>query len=88
MEKYITVKEVADMMQLAEQTIRRYVMLGQIPFYKIVRAVRFKPSEIQKWIDDRKAGVAGSQKTDYLAGLLDDAGAAGAGAADLTGGEA
>ena len=74
MENYITVKEVADMVKLSEQTIRRYVMLGQIPFYKIVRAVRFKPSEIQKWVDDRKAGVAGSLKTDYLAGLLDEAG--------------
>ena len=74
MEKYITAKEVADMVKLSEQTIRRYVMLGQIPFYKIVRAVRFKPSEIQKWVDDRRAGVAGSLKTDYLAGLLDEAG--------------
>ena len=60
MEKYITAKEVADVVKLSEQTIRRYVMLGQIPFYKIVRAVRFKPSEIQKWIDDRKSAPAGS----------------------------
>ena len=88
MEKYITAKEVADMVKLSEQTIRRYVMLGQIPFYKIVRAVRFKPCEIEKWVEERRARVAGSLKTDYLAGLLDDAGTAVADAADLTGGEA
>ena len=57
MEKYLTAKEVADKVQLAEQTIRRYVMKKQIPFYKIYRSVRFKPCEIEKWIEQRKSNV-------------------------------
>ena len=74
MEKYITAKEVAVMVQLSEQTIRRYVMLKQIPFHKIIRAVRFKPCEIQKWVEEKKAGKIESQKTDNASGLFDEAG--------------
>ena len=74
MEKYITAKEVAVMVQLSEQTIRRYVMLKQIPFHKIIRAVRFKPCEIQKWVEEKKAGKIASQKADNEAGLFDEAG--------------
>jgi predicted DNA-binding transcriptional regulator AlpA len=27
---------------------------GEIPYHKLRRAVRFKPSEIESWIEDRK----------------------------------
>ena len=74
MEKYMTVKEVAAMVQLTEQTIRRYVMLRQIPFHKIIRAVRFKPCEIQKWVEEKKTGKKGKQKADNDADLFDKAG--------------
>jgi len=30
---------------------------GEIPFHKLSRAVRFKPSEIESWMESRKAGV-------------------------------
>ena len=74
MENYLTAKEVAARLQLSEQTIRRYVMLKQIPFHKIVRAVRFKPSEIQQWVEDRKAGLEKSQETKNVVCLFDEAG--------------
>ena len=69
MENQLTTKDVADMVQLSEQTIRRYVMLKQIPYYKIIRAVRFKPSEIQKWIEVRKAVQAKKKGTKNGAGM-------------------
>ena len=75
MDKYITAKEVAAMVQLSEQTIRRYVMLKQIPFHKIIRAVRFKPCEIQKWVEEKRAGKIASQEVGNEAGLFDVAGA-------------
>jgi excisionase family DNA binding protein len=72
MENYLTAKEVAAMVQLSEMTIRRYVMKKQIPFHKIVRAVRFKPSEIQKWIEEKKPDwVEGKGQA---ADLFDEAG--------------
>ncbi len=51
MEVYLTVEELAVMLKLSEQTIRRYVLNRVIPFRKIKTAVRFRLSEIEKWIN-------------------------------------
>ena len=74
MEMYMTTKEVAAMVHLSEQTIRRYVMLKQIPFHKLIRAVRYKPSEIQKWVEEKKTKKIGSKNADNEAGLFNEAG--------------
>jgi len=58
METYWKVNEVAAAIQVSEQTIYRYVANGEIPFHKLNRAVRFKPSEIESWMESRKAGAA------------------------------
>jgi excisionase family DNA binding protein len=50
MEVYLTTKELAVMLKLSEQTIRRYVLNRVIPFRKIKTSVRFRLSEIEKWI--------------------------------------
>ena len=52
MESLLTVKELAAALKLTEQTIQRYVLRKEIPFHKIMRAVRFRPSEINQWIDN------------------------------------
>jgi len=52
MEVYLTTEELAVMLKLSEQTIRRYVLNRVIPFRKIKTAVRFRLSEIEKWIND------------------------------------
>ena len=57
METYWKVNEVAAVIQVSEQTIYRYVAKGEIPFHKLNRAVRFKPSEIESWMESRKAGA-------------------------------
>jgi excisionase family DNA binding protein len=51
MEVYLTIAELAGMVKLSEQTIRRYVLNRAIPYRKIRKAVRFRLSEIEKWID-------------------------------------
>jgi excisionase family DNA binding protein len=57
METYWKVSEVAAALQVSEQTIYRYVANGEIPYHKLNRAVRFKPSEIESWMESRKAGA-------------------------------
>ena len=74
MEQYMTVKEVAVKVQLSEQTIRRHVMNRQIPFYKVIGAVRFKPCEIEKWVEEREAGKTGEKKDNNESGLFNEAG--------------
>jgi len=51
MEVYLTIEELAVMLKLSEQTIRRYVLNRVIPYRKIRTAIRFRLSEIEKWID-------------------------------------
>jgi excisionase family DNA binding protein len=57
-ETYLTVKDVAVLLQLSVQTIRRYTMNKEIPFHKINRAVRYKKSEIELWFEKREASKA------------------------------
>jgi len=51
MEVYLTIEELAVMLKLSEQTIRRYVLNRVIPYRKIRTAIRFRLSEIERWID-------------------------------------
>ena len=61
METYWKVSEVAAAIKVSVQTVYRYVANGEIPFHKLSKAVRFKPSEIESWMESRKAGVAASR---------------------------
>ena len=60
METYFTVAELAEYIKLSEQTVRRYVLNKTVPYHKIHRAVRFRVSEIEKWIDG--GGLDGAVK--------------------------
>jgi excisionase family DNA binding protein len=51
MEIYLTIAELAGMVKLSGQTIRRYALNKTIPCHKIQKAVRFQLSEIERWID-------------------------------------
>jgi len=51
METYLTIEELAEYLKLAVQTLRRYVLNREIPFCKIKKVIRFRLSEIEKWID-------------------------------------
>ncbi|WP_461252917.1 helix-turn-helix domain-containing protein [Treponema sp. R8-4-B8] len=54
METYWKVNEAAAALQVSVKTIYRYVANGEIPFHKLRRAVRFKPSEIENWMEGKK----------------------------------
>jgi len=52
MQTYLTIEELADYLKLAQQTIRRWVLNREIPYHKIKKVIRFRVSEIEKWIDE------------------------------------
>ena len=58
MESFWKADEVAAAVKVSVQTVYRYVARGEIPFHKLNRAVRFKPSEIEKWLESRKSSPA------------------------------
>jgi len=55
MDTYLTAFEVAELLKLSVQSIRRYTMNREIPFHKINRSVRYKKTEIEKWVENREA---------------------------------
>jgi len=61
MDEYLTMRELAERLKLRPQTIRRWVQTNEIPFYRIRKNVRFRPTEIEKWIED---GGAATPKTE------------------------
>jgi excisionase family DNA binding protein len=87
METYLTIEELAAALKLAAQTIRRYVLKREIPYHKIRKVIRFKPSEIERWIEsgglDSSADKGGELEGELFAGT--DDGEAGKTAADGTG---
>lgn len=52
-ENYITYKQLSEWIQVSVKTLQDWVYKREIPFIKIGRLVRFKPSEIQIWIEER-----------------------------------
>jgi excisionase family DNA binding protein len=48
----MTVKDVAEYMRLSEQTIQRWVLKKEIPFHKVKKVIRFRFSEVERWINE------------------------------------
>jgi excisionase family DNA binding protein len=75
METYLTIAELAECIKLSEQTVRRYVLNKTVPYHKIQKVVRFRVSEIEKWIEAGglggavKAGPEDDREGDLFAGL-------------------
>ena len=73
MEIYITIEQVAEHLKLAENTIRRWVRNGEIPHHRINRVIRFRLSEVERWLDRSGAYIAqnmseGMESSQYPAG--------------------
>jgi PTS system nitrogen regulatory IIA component len=53
----LKIKEVAELLNVSETTIRRWLSDGKIPAYKINHQYRFNRSEIEHWVLGHKLGV-------------------------------
>lgn len=58
LEKLLTIEEVSEVTHLAVQTLRNMISRRAIPYVKLGSRVRFRPSEINRWILDHSVGVA------------------------------
>jgi len=52
-EKLWTVTDVAEYLRVSEKTVYDWVHKRQIPFRKVRRLLRFKPSQIERWLLER-----------------------------------
>lgn len=51
--RFLTVKEVANLLGIAEKTVRKYVWLKTIPYAKINGHVRFNQERLEAWLAQR-----------------------------------
>jgi excisionase family DNA binding protein len=60
MEELVTVQEVADYLKMSPQTIYRFAQQGRIPALKVGSRWRFRPADIETWLqqqDDRVPSI-------------------------------
>jgi len=60
-EQAMTVRDLAEYLNVTEKTIYRLVQRGEIPGFKVAGAWRFQRADIDVWIDEQKPASA-SQK--------------------------
>jgi excisionase family DNA binding protein len=53
-ETYFTIEEIAKYLNYAEKTIRKWVLNREIPYIKIHQTIRFRLSEIERWVEKNK----------------------------------
>ena len=56
MRKLLSTKEVADILGLHEQVIRRYIRKGILPAIKLEREYRIDEKDLNDWLEKRKIG--------------------------------
>ncbi|MDR2631251.1 MAG: helix-turn-helix domain-containing protein [Spirochaetaceae bacterium] len=50
-ETYLSIEGLADYLDVAEKTVRKWVLNNDIPYHKIMKLVRFRLSEIEQWVE-------------------------------------
>ncbi len=60
----LKIKDVAELLNVSETTIRRWLLDGKIPAYKLNRQYRFSRIEIENWMMKRKL-VTGDDTRDF-----------------------
>lgn len=53
----LTIQDLSLWLQVPDKTIRDWVYKRQIPFKKVGNLIRFVPSEIHRWIEERNVYV-------------------------------
>ena len=53
MEKLLKVEQVAELLQVSKRTIYDWTHVGYIPYYKFLGGVRFKQSQVERWMQKK-----------------------------------
>ena len=54
MDKWLTLEQIAEYLQMSESSIYKMAQSGKIPAYKVGRQWRFKKEDIDKWVRAKK----------------------------------
>ena len=71
MEPLLDINDVERITKIKKATLRRHVLLKQIPFHKVVGAIRFRASEIEEWVNNNGNPAGVGPKPPEQASLFD-----------------
>lgn len=54
MESLIGINEVSDMLGVTRDYVYKLVQKNEITYYKVGRYLKFKPSEVEEWIEAKR----------------------------------
>ena len=54
METLMTIRDVAEKVRLTVAGVRKLILKKDIPYFKVGAAIRFRPSEIEEWMEKRR----------------------------------
>lgn len=55
MDKWLTLEQIADYLQMSTSSIYKKVQANKIPAYKVGRQWRFKKEEIDRWVTGKRS---------------------------------
>jgi excisionase family DNA binding protein len=61
-ERYINIKGVCAITKLKEPTIRKYISSDLIPYVRVGRLIRFRPSQIEAWLPGKEQNTVNADK--------------------------
>lgn len=61
----LSIKDVAELLNVSETTVRRWVADGKIPVYKIHGKCRFSRNEVERWVMNHKLGHANNGNSPF-----------------------
>jgi nitrogen PTS system EIIA component len=65
----LKLKDVAELLNVSESTIRRWISNGKMPYYRLSHQLRFSRSEIENWVLSCKQGKEEFSPFDHEEGL-------------------
>jgi excisionase family DNA binding protein len=62
-EPLLTARQVAELLGFAPATVVDWYEAGKLPGFKIGGRLRFRPSEVEAWLEAKRAGAGGEAPT-------------------------
>jgi excisionase family DNA binding protein len=61
-ERLLTARELAELLGFAAGTIVDWAETGEVPAFKLGGRLRFRESEVEAWLEERRCGPAPSNR--------------------------
>ena len=58
----MTVRDVAESLNVNEKTVYRLAQNGELPGFKVAGAWRFQRADLERWIEERKQDAKGNRR--------------------------